>query len=61
VERLWVYTSKESIKAAFRERAEIKILPARNRYRRVLNLQTRGVLINYDMPNLTRGAADRPH
>jgi superfamily II DNA or RNA helicase len=46
----WVGTSKEHIKTAFRERREIKILLCTESASEGLNLQTCGVLINYDMP-----------
>ena len=46
----WVGTSKESIKTAFRESREIKILICTESASEGLNLQTCGVLINYEMP-----------
>jgi len=46
----WVGTSKENVKTAFRERREIKILLCTESASEGLNLQTCGVLINYDMP-----------
>lgn len=46
----WVVTSKENIKAAFRERQDIKILLCTESASEGLNLQTCGVLINYEMP-----------
>jgi superfamily II DNA or RNA helicase len=46
----WVGTSKESIKTAFRESREIKILLCTESASEGLNLQTCGVLINYEMP-----------
>jgi SNF2 family DNA or RNA helicase len=46
----WVGTSKENIKTAFRERQEIKILLCTESASEGLNLQTCGVLINYEMP-----------
>jgi superfamily II DNA or RNA helicase len=46
----WVSTTKEQIKNAFREGEEIKILVCTEAASEGLNLQTCGVLINYDMP-----------
>ncbi len=46
----WVGTSKENIKTAFRERQDIKILLCTESASEGLNLQTCGVLINYEMP-----------
>jgi hypothetical protein len=46
----WVGVSKESIKSAFRESREVKILLCTESASEGLNLQTCGVLINYDMP-----------
>jgi SNF2 family DNA or RNA helicase len=46
----WFGTSKESIKTAFRESQEIKILLCTESASEGLNLQTCGVLINYEMP-----------
>ena len=46
----WVQTTKEQIKNAFREGEEIKILVCTEAASEGLNLQTCGVLINYDMP-----------
>jgi SNF2 family DNA or RNA helicase len=46
----WVGTSKEAIKTAFREHTEVKILLCTESASEGLNLQTCGVLINYDMP-----------
>jgi superfamily II DNA or RNA helicase len=46
----WVTVSKESIKTAFRSSQEIKILLCTESASEGLNLQTCGVLINYDMP-----------
>jgi len=46
----WVPTTKEQIKNAFREGEEIKILVCTEAASEGLNLQTCGVLINYDMP-----------
>ncbi|MBX3412594.1 MAG: DEAD/DEAH box helicase family protein [Pirellulales bacterium] len=46
----WVGTSKENIKTAFRESREIKILLCTESASEGLNLQTCGVLINYEMP-----------
>jgi superfamily II DNA or RNA helicase len=46
----WVGTSKECIKTAFREHTEVKILLCTESASEGLNLQTCGVLINYDMP-----------
>ena len=46
----WSATSKENIKTAFREHKEIKILLCTESASEGLNLQTCGVLINYDMP-----------
>ncbi len=45
----WVGTSKERIKNAFREK-EVKLLLCTESASEGLNLQTCGVLINYDMP-----------
>ncbi|MGH3041316.1 MAG: helicase-related protein, partial [Gaiellaceae bacterium] len=45
----WRLTSKEEVKNAFRER-QIKILLCTEAASEGLNLQTCGVLINYDMP-----------
>ncbi len=46
----WVPVTKEEIKNAFREGAEIKILLCTEAASEGLNLQTCGVLINYDVP-----------
>ena len=46
----WAGTSKENIKTAFRESREIKILLCTESASEGLNLQTCGVLINYEMP-----------
>jgi len=46
----WVGTSKENIKTAFREKREVKILLCTESASEGLNLQTCGVLINYEMP-----------
>lgn len=46
----WVPRSKEEIKNEFRKGEEIKILLATESASEGLNLQTCGVLINYDMP-----------
>lgn len=46
----WHGTSKENIKTAFRENREIKILLCTESASEGLNLQTCGVLINYEMP-----------
>jgi superfamily II DNA or RNA helicase len=46
----WVHASKEAVKTAFRDRQEIKILLCTEAASEGLNLQTCGVLINYDMP-----------
>jgi superfamily II DNA or RNA helicase len=46
----WAGTSKEEIKAAFREHKDVKILLCTESASEGLNLQTCGVLINYDMP-----------
>lgn len=46
----WVSTTKEAIKEAFREGKDIKILVCTEAASEGLNLQTCGVLINYDMP-----------
>src|SRR5262249_13116415 len=46
----WVTVSKESIKTAFRLSLEVKILLCTESASEGLNLQTCGVLINYDMP-----------
>jgi superfamily II DNA or RNA helicase len=46
----WVGTSKENIKTAFRESRDIKILLCTESASEGLNLQTCGVLINYEMP-----------
>ncbi len=46
----WVETTKEHIKNAFREKREIKILLCTESASEGLNLQTCGVLINYEMP-----------
>ncbi|MFQ6040921.1 MAG: helicase-related protein, partial [Candidatus Poribacteria bacterium] len=46
----WVRTTKEQIKNAFRARMRIKILLGTEAASEGLNLQTCGVLINYDMP-----------
>lgn len=47
---VWISTSKENIKTAFRESREIKILLCTESASEGLNLQTCGVLINYEMP-----------
>jgi superfamily II DNA or RNA helicase len=46
----WVQTTKEEIKNAFRQGEAIKILLGTEAASEGLNLQTCGVLINYDMP-----------
>lgn len=46
----WEAASKEKIKTAFREKREIKILLCTDSASEGLNLQTCGVLINYEMP-----------
>ena len=46
----WVAVSKETIKTAFRASREVKILLCTESASEGLNLQTCGVLINYDMP-----------
>jgi SNF2 family DNA or RNA helicase len=46
----WVGTPKEHIKNAFREKREVKILLCTESASEGLNLQTCGVLINYEMP-----------
>lgn len=46
----WVPRTKEEIKAAFRAGEDIKILLCTESASEGLNLQTCGVLINYDMP-----------
>lgn len=46
----WVLRTKEEIKTAFRAGEEIKILLCTESASEGLNLQTCGVLINYDMP-----------
>jgi superfamily II DNA or RNA helicase len=46
----WVTTTKEEIKNAFREGEEVKILLCTEAASEGLNLQSCGVLINYDMP-----------
>ena len=46
----WRGTSKETIKTAFREHTDVKILLCTESASEGLNLQTCGVLINYDMP-----------
>ncbi len=48
--KTWVGTSKENIKTAFRERQDIKILLCTESASEGLNLQTCGVLINFDLP-----------
>jgi hypothetical protein len=48
--KAWVGTSKENIKTAFREKREVKILLCTESASEGLNLQTCGVLINYEMP-----------
>ena len=45
----WAGTSKENIKTAFRDKQEIKILLCTESASEGLNLQTCGVLINYDV------------
>lgn len=47
---LWVPVSKEEIKLAFRQGEEVKLLVCTEAASEGLNLQTCGVLINYDMP-----------
>ena len=47
---LWKEVSKEEIKIAFKKGEEIKILLCTEAASEGLNLQTCGVLINYDMP-----------
>lgn len=46
----WVARSKEEIKNAFMEAKDVKILLCTDAASEGLNLQTSGVLINYDMP-----------
>lgn len=46
----WIPVTKEDIKQAFREGEDIKILVCTEAASEGLNLQTCGVLINYDMP-----------
>ena len=46
----WIVRSKEEIKNAFRKAQDIKILLCTDAASEGLNLQTCGVLINYDMP-----------
>ncbi|MBY0527368.1 MAG: DEAD/DEAH box helicase family protein [Gemmataceae bacterium] len=46
----WIGTSKENVKTAFRERRDIKVLLCTESASEGLNLQTCGILINYDMP-----------
>jgi superfamily II DNA or RNA helicase len=46
----WVGVSKEAVKTAFRSSREVKILLCTESASEGLNLQTCGVLINYDMP-----------
>ncbi len=46
----WVTVSKESIKTEFRSSREVKMLLCTESASEGLNLQTCGVLINYDMP-----------
>jgi len=46
----WIGTSKENIKTAFREKQEIKILLCTESASEGLNLQTCGVLVNFDLP-----------
>ena len=48
--KAWAPTSKEELKTAFRQRREIRILLCTESASEGLNLQTCGVLINYDMP-----------
>jgi len=48
--KAWVGTSKENIKTAFRERQDVKILLCTESASEGLNLQTCGVLINFDLP-----------
>ena len=48
--KAWVGTSKENIKTAFRETDDIKILLCTESASEGLNLQTCGVLINFDLP-----------
>ena len=49
-EVMWVQTGKEEIKNAFREGEQIKALLCTEAASEGINLQTCGVLINYDMP-----------
>jgi superfamily II DNA or RNA helicase len=46
----WVAVSKENVKTAFRSSREVKVLLCTESASEGLNLQTCGVLINYDMP-----------
>lgn len=46
----WVSWAKEDVKAAFRQGDDVKILLCTESASEGLNLQTCGVLINYDMP-----------
>ncbi len=46
----WVAVTKEEIKQAFRDGQEVKILLCTEAASEGINLQTCGVLINYDMP-----------
>jgi superfamily II DNA or RNA helicase len=48
--KAWVGTSKESIKTAFRKGEDIKLLLCTESASEGLNLQTCGVLINFDLP-----------
>jgi superfamily II DNA or RNA helicase len=47
---MWVPVTKEEIKNAFREGKQVKILLCTEAASEGINLQTCGVLINYDMP-----------
>lgn len=46
----WARTSKEAIKTAFRDSRDVKVLLCTESASEGLNLQTCGVLINYEMP-----------
>jgi len=47
---MWVPTTKEEVKNAFRQGKEVKILLCTEAASEGINLQSCGVLINYDMP-----------
>ena len=58
---VWKRVTKEEIKTLFRTGVDVKILLGTEAMSEGLNLQTCGVLINFDMPWNAGRAEDRPH